>query len=245
MTIDTSTTRPTSTRLQAEWQRVRTDPAALRTARSWGVTDRPFDDLDELLVLAGAGRPTSPEGEATLVGLVGAARTSPLAGRIVLQRLLPGLLATARRRRAARGADAFEELVAAAWEAILTYDVERRRPACLAAALVWAADNRAFRRSARPLPIGPEPFDAARHAAAVTEAHPLQELAEVVGDARRAGLTDDDLALLRQLLGGRQIDVAADLRVTARTIRNRRDRLVARLQASACDARSPVAVGRR
>jgi hypothetical protein len=223
--------RATSTRLNAEWRRLRDRPAAVAAARSWHVTEVPFADLDELLVLAGSGRPTSADADAVLAALVRTARTTPLAGRIVLQRLLPGLLVTARRRRSAHGPDAFEDLVAAAWVAIHTFDLDRRPP-CLAASLVWAADNRAFRRRPRHEPVAAHPDEPERLVAPVADPHPLRELAEVVDDARRAGLTDADLELLRRLLADGQRALAADLQVTTRTIRNRRDRLVERLRSA-------------
>jgi hypothetical protein len=223
--------RATSTRLNAEWHRLRTRPSAIATARSWHVTDVPFADLDELLALAGAGRPTTTASEAVLDALVRTARTTPLAGRVVLQRLLPGLLTDARRRRCAHGPEAFEDLVAAAWVAIHTFDLDRR-PACLAASLVWAADNRAFRRPERPLAVAADPAAPERLAAPAADPHPLRELAEVVDVARRAGLTDGDLELLRRLLCDGQRDLAADLQVTTRTVRNRRDRLVERLRSA-------------
>jgi hypothetical protein len=223
--------RATSTRLNAEWRRLHDRPAAVAAARSWHVTDVAFGDLDELLALAGAGQPTSAEADAVLDALVRVARTQPLAGRIVLQRLLPGLLVTARRRRSAHGPETFEDLVAAAWVAIHTFDLDRR-PRSLAASLVWAADNRAFRRHVRPDPVTADPEAPSRLAAPVPDPHPLRELVEVVDAARRAGIDESDLDLLRRLAADGPRLVAADLQVTTRTIRNRRDRLVERLRAA-------------
>jgi len=55
----------------------------------------------------------------------------------------------------------------------------------------------------------------------------MEELAEVVRDARRAGVPAGDIELLRRLA---QVEspsmVAAERNVTSRTIRNHRDRAV-------------------
>ena len=82
----------------------------LDRVRSWGVTSTPFRSLDELLRLAGFKVARTPaETDEVLRRLVVLAATEPLAARIVLQRLLPGLLAIVRREQQRdRGVDAFD-----------------------------------------------------------------------------------------------------------------------------------------
>ena len=93
------------------------DPTSWTRARSWGVTDVAFADLDGLLRLAGFGAASTAAGNEVLRRLARLGRHDELAARVVLQRVLPGLLATvARRRRSPDGA--FEELVGAAWVTI-------------------------------------------------------------------------------------------------------------------------------
>ena len=58
-----------------------------------------------------------------------------------------------------------------------------------------------------------------------------EELAGVLADARAAGVPTTDLELVRRLLRtGSPAQVARDLQVTTRTIRNRRDRVTLRLR---------------
>ncbi|MEZ5259301.1 MAG: hypothetical protein R2705_21195 [Ilumatobacteraceae bacterium] len=57
------------------------------------------------------------------------------------------------------------------------------------------------------------------------------ELADLLDDARAAGVPDDDLALVDLLLRSPSVDdVAAALEVTTRTVRNRRARVAAKLR---------------
>src|SRR5688572_30506938 len=82
--------------LDREWAAIRARPRCIARARTWAVTDRPFADLDELLTLAGNRVPPTPATDEVLARLVTVARDDDLAARVVLQRILPGLLATAR-----------------------------------------------------------------------------------------------------------------------------------------------------
>lgn len=220
-------------RLQHDWERLRRCPDHVVTARGWRVTHVEFDDLHDLLVLAGYERRDDPAADAVLLRLVLLARAEPLAARIVLQRILPGLLALVRRRsHQRRGSDGvFEELAAAAWIVIRDYD-PRRRPSYLAAALISGADHLAFGRELRrrdPVdPCDPHQLDLVIDPAPPTAA---DELAVVLTEARDAGVGDDDLALLRGLVDvGGPAALANELGVTSRTVRNRRDRVTDRLR---------------
>src|SRR5688500_695097 len=85
-----------SSRLGREWARLSRRIALVERVRSWHLTERRFDTLDEFLAIAGHRRADSVEADAVLRGLVAIAAADRLAGRIVLQRILPGLLAVAR-----------------------------------------------------------------------------------------------------------------------------------------------------
>ncbi|MEO6156098.1 MAG: hypothetical protein ABIQ39_00550, partial [Ilumatobacteraceae bacterium] len=89
-------------------------------------------------------------GDTVLGQLVEFARTDPLAGRVVLQRLLPGLSAIARRRgtHMREHLEAFDELLSAAWSVISNFPVERRRHH-VAASLLRDCEYHAFRRDHR------------------------------------------------------------------------------------------------
>lgn len=219
-------------RLEAEWRHLARRPAAVAAARSWQVTDRPFADLDELLTLAGFGVPNDQHTEAVLRRLVDVARHDELAARIVLQRIVPGLLAQVH-RRSRRGVDGvFEELVGWAWVTIREFDPVRR-PGCVAAALISGADYRAFgklerRRSAPESSTDPRLLDDVVSPAPTSS---CDELADLVREARLDGVTDDELTIVHQLVDvGSPKRLAAALGVTPRTIRNRRDKVTERLR---------------
>ncbi len=116
----------------------------LDRVRSWDVTATPFRSLDELLRLAGFKVAHSAATDEVLRRLVVVAAVEPLAARIVLQRLLPGLLAIVRREQQRdRDVDAFDLLAAEAWLAIVTYRADLR-PTDVAAKLLNDARHRAF-----------------------------------------------------------------------------------------------------
>ena len=225
------TRRPdTGGRLALEWTRLRTLPEHLRTASTWRIVDGPVDSLDEILVAVGYEGERMPDTERRLRQLVALARDDELAARVVIQRILPGLLAVVRRRRG-QADDVFEELIGAAWIAVRTYN-PTRSPGSIAAALISDADYNAFRadtrrRSSTERPVDPQADDVAH----VHEPSSCEQLAELLADAADAGVDADDLELLRQLLAApTTIQLAEVLQITPRTIRNRRDRITSRLR---------------
>jgi hypothetical protein len=234
-----STTGPgVAARLQREWNRLRYRSRQVERALEWAVTDVVFEDLDGLLALAGFRTEGTGETEAVLRRLVIRAADDELAARIVLQRVLPGLMAVVRRRHARSGDDVLEHLVAAAWIAIRTF-APHRRPACLAAALIDEADRACFSRPGRRLSLTEVTFDPARVTGMPDARRPssCEELAGVLADARAAGVAATDLEFVGHLLRtGSPGQLARDLHVTARTIRNRRDRVTLRLRQAALAA---------
>ena len=148
----------------------------------------------------------------------------------MIQRILPGLLAVVRRRRGMSD-DVFEELLGAAWIAVRTFN-PKRSPRSIAAALISDADYNAFRAegrrmSSREYPVDTQ-IDDQPH---VHETSACEQLAALFVEAADAGVTAGDLDLLRQLLETpTAIELAAILQITPRTIRNRRDRITARLR---------------
>lgn len=224
-------------RLGREWQRLRLDPGALRRADKWRIVDSSPRDLDEVLTAVGFGVGRSAEADRRLTALVALAASDDLAGRVVIQRLMPGLLAEAARRRASGRCDVLDELVGAAWISIRTYN-QTRRPGCIAAALLADARHRAFRSVERRRWTDERPTDLVDAIpAADREPHPVEELAELFDEALAAGVDEQDLDLLRRLLHTpRLIDAAVALDVTTRTVRNRRDRVAKKLRSIALAA---------
>lgn len=225
------TRRPDSGgRLALEWTRLRTRPDHLRTAATWQITSPPVTSLDDVLTAVGYECEPTPATERRLRRLVALAHDDELAARVVIQRLLPGLLAGVRRRRG-QADHVFEELLGAAWIAVRTYNPSRS-PRSIAAALISDADYSAFRadsrrRSSTERPVDPQADEPAHH----HEPSSCEQLAELLADAAAAGVAPDDLELLRQLLAAPTTNQLAEvLQITPRTIRNRRDRITSRLR---------------
>ncbi len=260
--IDTSPSSRLPARLTREWQALAARPAVLRRAQAWDLPVA-FGSLDELVAAAGfwptrddrlaaAAAPDrhphdrgahdchphddGARGDEVLAELLVVARTDDLAARVVLQRLLPGLMARSRRWGATRAGGspcAFDELVASGWQVVRTFRVESSSRH-LAARLLRAAEHLAFvkpnRRLGRFEPVEPRLLDMpVEHPA---DPDPLDELIEVLGTARRA-LTERDLVMVRLLVGGRSmLEVARELDVSVRTVTNHRNALVQRVRSA-------------
>lgn len=227
--------------LDAEWAGLRTSRRALRTARSWvhrvpsahplaAVLDR-LDDLDQLLAATQRTSEAHRSDDDVLLGLVSLAASDDLAGRVVLQHLLPGLIARSRRYRSFRDpSDPLEIAVPTAWIAIRCYDVERRTRH-VASSLLSDALFQAFRRPLRRMaataeePRAPSAFSATPwHDDPDTS---LDEFVTVLRESQLAGVPAHHIDLLRHLVrAGSPSAVARDRRLTPRTIRNHRDRAV-------------------
>ena len=251
---------PVLHRLNADWRRITVSLAELRTISQWSLPGGPVFSFDELLVRCGFrghlnhGSPfpptdAAPVGECAdpdtadrcLLALVDRARSDQLAGRVVLQRIVPPLCAVARRHtsdRAQRDA-LFDNLVGNAWPVICGYPVTRRRHH-VAANLVRdiAFDTLvrpSRRRSATELPIA---LDDSNDAPTPVATDPFGELVELLAEALRAGsISTDDTELLGKLIQHNHVvDVAAALKIAPRTVRNHRDATVSRLRSYVASA---------
>lgn len=238
--------RPLIVRLQSEWQLLRDRPTVLRRAHGWSLGVQ-FDDLDQLLVAtdywptpaarqaasvaAGAGG----NGNTVVARLLAAARHDEVAARVVLQRLLPGLVARSRcwgPRRVGGSTEAFDELVSAAWTVIREFPFERR-PRHLIANLLRDSEYAAFRRNTRRMLVHeltePRSLDTAVEYQAQIE--PILELADIIAQARLHTLTDHDLELLTLLANGASpAEAAKRLQISERTLRYHREAAVGRLR---------------
>ena len=223
-------------RLDREWALLRGRPHLLRRAAGWAIVEGPLHDLDQILAAVGYRTAWTTANEAAMRELVLRAAHDELAARIAIQRILPGLLAVVRRRGVAD--DGFDELIGAAWICIRTFNPSRRS-GCVAAALVADADYRAFRSrwrrryaGERPIGLTPEPTHLE------PPETPAQLLAELLTRASAAGFPDDEIELARRV-GTEDISteqLARELNVTARTVRNRRARVTDRLRQLAAAA---------
>ncbi|MEY4340094.1 MAG: hypothetical protein RLZ14_1944 [Actinomycetota bacterium] len=225
----TSTTNPALQRLDREWRALNCRALAIQHAAGWGVVDH-VESLDDLV------RATNSDhgDDAVLRRLVALSVHDDLAARVVLQRLMPGLVRIAARwaRRAGGWADAFDEVLAASWLVVRTQGDDARPQ--LVARLLRSVEYRAFVRSTRRSMVV-VPMDVSDRPAAEA-ADPLAELVEVVRSAQRV-LTEHDRCVLRLLLRDcSPPEMAAELGVSIRTVTNHRHGMVRRLQAAALSA---------
>lgn len=238
---------PTTTvvaRLQSEWNTLSRRPSSLRRARAWGLGVS-FASLDELVVLAGrvpAATPPAAGGaddaaarcDALLASLVGLAAHDDLAVRVVLQRLMPGLVAAARRRVGAALADGFDEVVGAAFAVVRAHGTDHRPH--LAARLVRSAEYQAFVRPHRRLMVQVAVPPQHLERADAPRPHPFDELVELLVAAHRH-LGQRDLQLVRLIMSGATPPQMAEaLQVSVRTVTNHRHALVHRLRQVALTA---------
>ena len=244
--------RPLLDRLQSEWQLLRERPTVVHRARGWDL-GVPFDTLDE--VIAATDYWESPAARAAAVGnghgkvngnrtvngnevvtrLLIAGRSDQVAARVVLQRLLPGLISRSRcwgPRRVGGSTEAFDELVSAAWMVIREFPFERR-PRHLVANLLRDSENTAFRRATRRLLVHeftePQSLDTSVEYQA--EIEPMLELADLIAEARPHALSAHDVLLLTLLANGASsAEAAQQLQVSERTLRYHREAAVGRLR---------------
>lgn len=219
--------------LDREWDRLRHRPAALRTVRSWS-GDAAFEratgsvrSLDDIVAATQPETTTSWAGDSVLRQLIAIAATDDLAGRIVLQRILPGLISRSKRWwRYAGVGDPTDIAIGAAWIAIRRFDVTRRNrhlaPALIADAL-WIGFRRDARRMATTEVPTPTRVLCSQPALRIP-VEPMVALAATLRAAARAGARSSDIEVIRSIAAaGGPTRAASDCRVTARTIRNRRD----------------------
>jgi hypothetical protein len=228
--------------LSREWEGLRRRPTELTRARGWRakVSDThllcALDGVVDLDQIVDVTNPvvSAEVADAALLQLVELAQHDQLAGRLIIQRLLPGLIARAAPyRNRCDGIDPAEVVVAAAWIAIRQYDAANRRR-FVAASLISDATFQAFRRHLRRRSASEYAAPGELFASRVAPPHSttaFEQLAEVVRVARQHGVSTTDLQLVRELvqIGSANL-VAAHHGVTPRTIRNRRDRAVANIR---------------
>lgn len=229
---------PVIRHLVEEWSMIGARTHNLRRINGWGLPGTPIDNLDDVLVRAGFGTSiTDSNGDQYLLLLVRKAAHDELAARIVLQRILPPLLAIARRRgRIIRGGidEALTETLSHAWELIRTYPVDRR-PAKVAANLVRDAEYFAFVRDSRrrTVAIDIKPADELEQLAEPQQVcSASDELWRILYEADQKGMTPKRIDVLRRLANGESYEiVAADYGVAIRTIRTWRKEGITELRA--------------
>jgi hypothetical protein len=195
-----------------------------------------LSSLDELLTLTGLGPvPLDSSSDEMMRRLVTLARHDDLAARVVLQRMLPGLSACARRNSPNFDAqlDALDELLSEAWAVIRLFPIERRDRFVIKN-LLRDCEYRTFVKVRRRMLV--HEFTDPAHLELAVEpddptGEPLTTIVGLLGEARAAGMNDADLAVATTLLNTPTLKHAAvALRVTDRTVRNRRRAVVHQLR---------------
>lgn len=227
------------TRLQREWNLLSYRRSAVVRASAWRLSPRALTSLDELLVLTGL-RPGPMDStcDEAMRQLVTLARHDDLAARVVLQRMLPGLSTCAKRNSSGFDSqlDALDDLLSEAWTVIRSFPIERRDRYVIKN-LLRDCEYRAFLKARRRMLVQDVTDPAHLDRAVETDdgtAEPLVTIVDLLGRARTAGMSDDDLATVVALLNTSTVKRAAvALGVTDRTVRNRRQAVVRQLRALA------------
>jgi hypothetical protein len=242
-----SASDPTIRQLVRDWQRLRHDRRALDRAAGWALPGRAPVSLDEILVRSGYGGPRDDDqADAYLGRLVAIAIDDDLAARVVVQRLMPALIAIARRRRrlaAHHGERLFDDLLGTAWIVIRTYPVHRR-PVHVAAGL---ARDCQYLQLTRPGRLRATQRERAMAPARVTET--IDEVEQVdepelreatldlLSVARSRGLGEHDLELLGSIARGEtSVELARRHGVSDRAMRYRRTAALERARALVVEA---------
>lgn len=245
---------PTATRLWLDWADLASRRRNIRRANEWDLPGTPVHHLDQVLERSGYGQgPTDEECDAYLSRLTEIAKGDQLACRIVVQRILPGLIATAIRRGriVKEGASgALDELSSAAWVVIAKYPIERRSRR-VAANLLRDIEYHAFVRDARTKRARVEfategtallSYGTSIHgrrestvAGAYGSDEPLDptaqaaEIANLFHDLERLGLRTIDMDSLHEMLSDKlSPESAKDAGISARALRDRRANAIRR-----------------
>jgi hypothetical protein len=235
-TVPTTARRTFSARLDSEWNHLRTSRSSLARARTWNLVQGELTDLGQIIDATQQGASPTGSDDAILLRLVELARHDELAGRLLIQRLLPGLISRSLAYRDVYpDLDVIELVVPSAWLAVRSFDTDRRRRH-VAASLISDAVFQAFRKPLRRKSNADELRSPRRFDWMLGDdpsVSAFEELAEMIRDARRACVPSEDLDLIRQLVRtGSPTLVAEQRNVTTRTIRNHRARAIEHIRAA-------------
>jgi hypothetical protein len=222
------------TELDHEWRYLGSSPAARQRLRTWATDAPALTDYAHpaALVVDANRRGNPPRSDQLLVAVTRhATGGDDLASRTLLQALLPGLKAIARRYRPivnARGQDTDSLVIAYAWEQICCFPLERR-PRRIAANILYDTQQQLHRSINRPTPAL-VPIEAITHepAAPPTGDDPRAWLEHAVA---RGVLTPDEARLIAvtRLGYGTIADLAHVFDCDPATLRRRRRRAEDRL----------------
>jgi DNA-binding CsgD family transcriptional regulator len=235
------------TRLSQEWTRIARRPHAIATANQWNLPGEPVDHLDVVLERCGFDQPGNEDRhDEYLSALTRIASHDALAARIILQRILPGLVTIAVRRAPITPnglAGAFDLVVSAAWLVIHQFPIDRR-PRRVAANLLMDIEYLAFVRDTRlkshrnENTLHPDAMLGIESGRLRTGDQPLDPISDeaaldlLLHSFASAGLSERDLQMLRAV--GNDInstEASGVLGISPRSVRNRRENALERARA--------------
>lgn len=231
---------PLAGRLIIEWQRLARQPHNIRRANALGLPGEPVEHLDQILKRCGLNDSSNaPHFDEYLSQLLSHAQDDDLATRMVLQRILPGLITAASRRapRVQNGLPAaFDQALSAAWIVIRRFPVDRR-PQRVAANLLMDIEYLAFVRDARlkmnrsEYHLAPEAMFGIEYERSRTGAisnDPVGEAAALgllLDELRQKGLSPKDIQMLQAICADiNSVQASPALNINPRSVRNRRER---------------------
>jgi hypothetical protein len=227
----------TTARLDEEWRRLCDDQGVAARLRLRPLVGH--SSLASLLIATGYDRTGDPEAaDRVMAELVRLAPGEPLAARVVLQRLLGPIVAISVRRTRTHPADReplLDDLVATAWEVIMSFPIDRR-PVRVAGNLCRdieysccsAPTRRAHEKRSAPLAAAK---DVAVDATGQPEVHAIDQLSELLLEIGAQHLAPGERLLLGTVLSDEPLqEVARALKCAPRTLRWRKRRLVESLR---------------
>lgn len=239
------------TRLSQEWSRIARRPHAIDTANQWNLPGGPVDHLDVVLERCGFDQAGNHDHhDEYLSALTRIASHDDLAARIILQRILPGLVTIAVRRAPITPgglAGAFDLVVSAAWLVIRQFPIDRRSRR-VAANLLMDIEYLAFVRDSRLKshrnenvlhPDAMLGIESGRLRAGDHSFDPISDETAfelLLHSFAEAGLSERDLQMLRAVGNDINSTEASDvLGLSPRSVRNRRENALERALALLTD----------
>lgn len=219
-------------------------PDNISQANQWNLPGEPVDHLDVVLERCGFNQPGNEDRhDEYLRDLVHIAADDDLAARVVLQRILPGLISIAVRRAPITPnglPGAFDLVTSAAWLVIRQFPIQRRSRR-VAANLLMDIEYLAFVRDHRlkshrnETALQPDAMIGVEAGRLRVNDHSLDPVADeasfelLMHSFETAGVSERDLQMLRAVAHGVNSTEAADvLGLSPRSVRNRRENALER-----------------
>ena len=240
--------------LAGEWNLLERDPRNLRRCTRWGLTGNTPNTLCDLAVRAGLGQGCDQDlADKSLYELVCVAvhhggrvkADVDLAARIVIQRLLPGLISIASRRgRICDGGfdEAFSRVLTEAWTTVIHFPVERRTHK-IAVNILRDSESRAFWRGDRAAKVEASRREIfiAEQMRTSAENEDNETMRSYAWEFAHDHLTGQQLEVFKEMFTGvSSTDTAARLGLTERAVRYHRTAVTDQLRSLVLRSRNEL-----